>query len=93
MSKPRLCLNMIVRNEAARIEPCLRSVAPHINAYCILDTGSTDDTIGIISRFFADRNIYGWMDGWMDRAQFVDFATSRNLALDFGVKQSSVPPD
>jgi glycosyltransferase involved in cell wall biosynthesis len=42
--KPRICLNMIVRNEAHVIERCLASVKPHIDHWVIVDTGSTDDT-------------------------------------------------
>ena len=39
-----VCLNMIVRNEAAIIERCLASVRPFIDHWVIVDTGSTDDT-------------------------------------------------
>lgn len=39
-----ICLTMIVRNEAAVIERCLRSVHPFINSWCIVDTGSSDGT-------------------------------------------------
>lgn len=52
-----LCLNMIVRNEAANIERCLASVAPVIGAWVIGDTGSTDTTPELIQRFFAARGI------------------------------------
>jgi glycosyltransferase involved in cell wall biosynthesis len=45
--KPSLCLNMIVKNEAARIERCLRSVLPYVKAVYLHDTGSTDNTPGI----------------------------------------------
>jgi tetratricopeptide (TPR) repeat protein len=41
---PRICLNMIVRDEAAVIERCLRSVRPHVDSWLIVDTGSVDDT-------------------------------------------------
>ena len=42
--RPRVCLNMIVRNETAVIERCLASVRGHIDAWVVVDTGSTDDT-------------------------------------------------
>ncbi len=42
--RPRICLNMIVKNESAVIERCLASVRQHIDAWVIVDTGSTDDT-------------------------------------------------
>ncbi|HBD39264.1 MAG TPA: family 2 glycosyl transferase, partial [Cupriavidus sp.] len=44
----RICLSMIVKNEAAVIERCLRAVRPHIHAWAISDTGSTDGTQDII---------------------------------------------
>jgi Glycosyl transferase family 2 len=42
--KPRICLNMIVRDEAHVIERCLASVKPWIDHWVIVDTGSVDDT-------------------------------------------------
>lgn len=42
--RARACLNMIVRIESAVIERCLASVRGHIDAWVIVDTGSTDDT-------------------------------------------------
>lgn len=46
--KPRLCLNMIVKNEAHIIRRCLDSVLPIIDYWVIVDTGSTDNTIAVI---------------------------------------------
>ena len=46
----KLCLNMIVKNEAHCIERCLNSVKPFIQSWCIVDTGSTDGTQGVIRR-------------------------------------------
>lgn len=75
---PRLCLNMIVRNEAENIERCLESVAPFIDYWVILDTGSTDDTPSRIERLFERNGI----PGELCRSTFTDFSTSRNEALD-----------
>jgi hypothetical protein len=41
---PRIALVMIVRDESALIQRCVRAVWPYVDAYCILDTGSVDDT-------------------------------------------------
>jgi hypothetical protein len=46
---PRVVLTMIVRDEAALIQRCARAVWPFVDAFCILDTGSVDDTR---ARFF-----------------------------------------
>jgi glycosyltransferase involved in cell wall biosynthesis len=77
----KLCLNAIVRNESARIERLLASVANHIAYWVISDTGSTDGTQQIIHRFFAERHI----PGILFQDEFVDFSTSRNRALDIPV--------
>ena len=43
-TNPRICLNMIVKNESAVIERCLASLRNHIDAWVIVDTGSSDNT-------------------------------------------------
>jgi len=74
--RPLLGLVMIVKNEAARIEPVLASYRPYIDSYTILDTGSTDGTQELIKK--ALENI----PGALHEEPFVDFATSRNRALE-----------
>lgn len=73
----KLCWNAIVRNESARIERCMRSLVDHIDCYVVVDTGSSDDTPGIIRRFFEERGI----PGEVHHAPFVDFEQARNDAL------------
>ena len=73
----RLCLNMIVKNEMANLERCLRSVAPHIACWVIGDTGSTDGTQQYIRDFFAARGV----PGEVHEFPFHDFAQARNEAL------------
>jgi len=76
-SCPRLCLNMIVKNESKIIRRLLESVAPIIDCYCICDTGSTDDTIQLIEDFFTERGI----PGKIPREPFRDFAHNRSFSL------------
>ena len=73
-----LCLNMIVKNEMANLDRCLRAVAPHIACWVIGDTGSTDGTQDFIRSFFAARNIPGELHAF----PFVNFEQARNAALD-----------
>ena len=54
-SRPTICLNMIVRNEAHIIHELIASVAAHIDFWVIVDTGSTDGTQEIIRRLMAER--------------------------------------
>lgn len=43
-----ICLCMIVKNEAHVLRRCLTSVLPLIDAWCIVDTGSSDGTQDLI---------------------------------------------
>jgi tetratricopeptide (TPR) repeat protein len=73
----RICLNMIVRNEAAIIDRCLAAAAPYVDCYVICDTGSTDDTVERIRRFFEARDI----PGSIPTTTFRHFEQARNEAL------------
>jgi len=74
---PTLCLNMIVKNESAIIERMLESVSSIIDTYCICDTGSTDNTIDVITSFFSKKNI----PGTIVCEPFQNFAHNRNFAM------------
>lgn len=80
MSKYGVVLCMIVKDESAVIQGCLESVAPHIDAFCIVDTGSTDNTISVIREFFAARGIPGvvheraWKDFGSNRSEAIQLA-------------------
>jgi tetratricopeptide (TPR) repeat protein len=72
-----ICLNMIVKNESKIIVRLLESVTPLIDEYCICDTGSTDDTIALITAFFSERGI----PGHIINKSFRDFGYNRSFAL------------
>lgn len=85
----KLGLSMIVKNESHVIERLLRSVASVIDYWVIADTGSTDGTQEIITKFFEEKGIPGELlqVEWKD-----DFSYARNIALqavephvDFGI--------
>ena len=59
MNVPKICLNMIVKNESTIIIRLLESVTPLIDSYCICDTGSTDNTITLIKEYCKSKNITG----------------------------------
>ena len=68
---------MIVKNESEVIERGLRAVLPYMHSWCIVDTGSTDDTKEIIERVAADMGVRGVL---YDRP-WVNFAHNRSEAL------------
>ena len=74
----RLCLNMIVKNETANLDRCLRALAPYVSCWVIGDTGSTDGTQEFIKAFFAERDV----PGEIHEFPFVNFEQARNAALD-----------
>jgi glycosyltransferase involved in cell wall biosynthesis len=55
----RIGLNMIVKDESHIIEEALEYTLPLIDTYCIVDTGSTDNTIDVIKQFYAKHGIQG----------------------------------
>jgi tetratricopeptide (TPR) repeat protein len=74
---PKLCLNMIVKNESKIILRLLQSVIPIIDTYCICDTGSTDNTIELIQTFLNEKGI----SGKIVNEPFRDFGYNRSFAL------------
>lgn len=75
----QICLNMIVKNEAARIERCLASVVPHVHSWVIVDTGSSDGTQAMIRDFMGARDL----PGRLEEAPFTNFRDTRNVALEY----------
>jgi tetratricopeptide (TPR) repeat protein len=84
MSIPTICLNMIVKNESKIITRLFDSVLPIIDCYCICDTGSTDDTIDIINKYFSNKNI----PGKVVHEPFKNFCYNRNFALQTSIGMS-----
>ncbi len=76
-----ICLNMIVKNESKIITRLLKSVLPIIDTYCICDTGSTDNTIEVITNFFNEHNI----KGKIVQEPFKNFCYNRNFAMEAAV--------
>ena len=69
-----LSLSMIVRDEAAQIEACLRSVQGFAEELVVVDTGSTDNTVALAQAMGARVEQIEWPG---------DFAPARNQALQF----------
>ena len=82
MANVHIRLNMIVKNEAPNIRGALDSVVSVISSFCIVDTGSQDDTIDEIRKWAGSAGVPGEIhkDAW------VDFGTNRSAALKLAVK-------
>jgi hypothetical protein len=74
-----LKLVMMVKNEAHTIRDTLASVSPYIDSWLIMDTGSNDGTQSVIRDYFSRESP---IRGRLLEEPFIDFSTSRNVALD-----------
>tara|TARA_B100000424_G_C22939820_1_gene500119 strand:+ start:686 stop:2788 length:2103 start_codon:yes stop_codon:yes gene_type:complete len=74
---PKICLNMIIKNESKIITRLLDSVLPFIDHYVLCDTGSTDNTIEVLQEYFKTKNI----EGKIVEKPFEDFGKTRSYAL------------
>jgi glycosyltransferase involved in cell wall biosynthesis len=70
--RPTVSLCMIVRNEEANLGHCLQDAADLVDEIVIVDTGSTDRTREIASRFGATIHDFPWRD---------DFSAARNESI------------
>ncbi|MEP6701696.1 MAG: glycosyltransferase, partial [Betaproteobacteria bacterium] len=72
-----LCLCMIVKDEAHVVTETLVTIAPHIDYWVIVDTGSSDATMDVIRAFFAALNI----PGELHQRPWYGFDVNRSEAL------------
>ncbi|HSC25161.1 MAG TPA: hypothetical protein VLB80_03020 [Candidatus Babeliales bacterium] len=80
MYDPILVAVLMVKNEATVMRATLQPfVDSGVDSFFIFDTGSTDRTVEVTQEFFDEHNI---VHGYIVQEPFVDFATSRNRALD-----------
>ena len=71
----KICLAMLVKNEAPAVARCLASVRPLIDHWVVVDTGSTDGTPNIV------RNTLNDVPGELHQRAWVDFGHNRSEAL------------
>lgn len=70
---PRLSLAMITKNEEKTLERCLQSVKDIVDEIVVVDTGSTDKTVGIAKKYTDKVFNFKWID---------DFSAARNYSFD-----------
>lgn len=75
--RPTICLNLIVKNESHIIHELFASVAPYIDYWVIVDTGSTDGTQDLIRREMETLGI----PGELHERPWKDFGHNRSEAL------------
>jgi glycosyltransferase involved in cell wall biosynthesis len=73
----KFVLILMVRNESRILERCLKSVESFVDAFCIHDTGSTDNTVEIARKFLED----GKRKGSITESVWKDFGTNRTASF------------
>ncbi|PES02484.1 glycosyl transferase, partial [Bacillus anthracis] len=73
-----ISLCMIVKNEEATLKRCLTAISDVVDEIIIIDTGSTDQTKKIASKFTDKVIDFVWID---------DFSTARNFAFSQATKE------
>lgn len=71
---------LMVKDEALVINQTVEAyIKAGLQSFLIFDTGSTDNTIATVQEYFQAHNVQNWRT---TEDPFIDFATSRNRALD-----------
>ena len=84
MQDTTISLCMIVKNEEQVLARCLDSVADLVDEMIIVDTGSSDATKEIASRYTDQVYDFAWQD---------DFAAARNFSFSKATKDYIYVPD
>jgi glycosyltransferase involved in cell wall biosynthesis len=74
---------MIVKNESAIIERCLRAASGHFDSWVIVDTGSDDGTCERIETILAG------VPGQLEHRPWVDFGHNRTELMDLAYEESA----
>lgn len=85
--KAKICFNTMVKNEAPTINRMLNSIYPYVDYYVIQDNGSTDGTQDIITNFFKEKGIPGFvyqLDWWEGHGVNRDHTVQTALKSDHG---------
>ena len=75
----RIASLVMLKNESERIAVTINSLLRYIDIFIIFDTGSVDNTIDIVQDLCQKHT----KEFHLKLGNFVDFAVSRNAALDF----------
>jgi len=72
---PTFVLILMIRNEEKILKRCLESVADLVSAFCICDTGSTDESCAIATEFLKTH------DGCLTHEPWKDFGYNRTVSF------------
>lgn len=85
-SSRRIVLVLMVKNESKIIERCMQGAVPICDAFCIVDTGSTDDTVGVAQAWLQQQEGQGHARPFrIAHHEWVNFGRNRSLSFGEGV--------
>ncbi|MGS0691930.1 glycosyltransferase family 2 protein [Shewanella sp. 30m-9] len=97
MKKHSLSVILITKNEADRVEACLKSIIDIADEIIVLDSGSTDDTVNICQQYTNNITITDWPGFGKQKQRALDKATcdwvlsiDADEALDDEMKQALI---
>ncbi len=71
----KIVLVLMIRNESRIIERCLKAVEGIVDAFCVHDTGSSDNTCDLVEEFLTTHN------GCLTRSDWKDFGYNRTRSF------------
>jgi glycosyltransferase involved in cell wall biosynthesis len=74
----KLILTQIMKNESHVAERMLNSIKPMVDGICIIDTGSTDDSIEIVKKWGRNNGV----ETYVFERPFDNFENSRNYSIE-----------
>lgn len=83
MSKAPVSACLIVRNEEAQIESCLKSIRDFVEEIVVVDTGSTDSTPDIVRKYSDKFEIFTECNN-PETGLIEDFSMARNFSFSLG---------
>lgn len=82
----KLGLAIIARNEEVDIQKCLKCFIPQVDMICLVDTGSTDRTIGVSEKILKESgklySIVKYAGASDPEGRILDFSAARNFCME-----------
>lgn len=86
LNQPRITCLIMCKDEQDNILKTLDSVRGTVDSVTVYDTGSTDDTVKVVQEWATENKV----KLRLKQGEFVDFASSRNVSLDFADEDTDV---
>ncbi len=93
MTREGLTVGLIVKNEERFLPACLKSIRPIADEVIVVDTGSTDRTVGVAKRFGARVLRHAWQDNYSKARNVYVEAARYGWILSIDADETVAPRD